>query len=361
MDRAHWKRVSDVQVVDREYLTCLMQQAGYAAVKVQSFSPTNDVGPSYDGGGMLVRFSLSYDGPHDAKAPESIVLKQIGQNPYHPGDAFGFRREADCYSHGLFDNLPGRLCVPKAYAAVVQRDAQQAWIWMEDMGKAFDVTWSAEALIQHTRDIAALHALWWERRDALAAMPFLLRSGLTMYYGGPLTQHWDQHFAAIAGNPRAKDIEQVFTPERHLLLKKLLSLVTDICQQLKRLPQTLLHQDVYPPNLGCSGERTVLIDWALAGPGTPGSELAVTLLQGFEFLTADIGSIRDGELFKEQLLEAYRANLQACGVNLDLSDLEAGFELACCLRPAHAVGGALLPGLLLGRSPEGGLRGSVRP
>ncbi len=356
MDSAHWNQVSDVHAVDCEYLTFLMQQAGYPAAKVQSFSPTNDVGPSYGGGGMLVRFSLSYDGPHDAEAPESIVLKQIGQHPNHPGDTFGFRREADCYVHGLFDNLPGRLCVPQAYAAVVQTDAEQAWIWMEDMGKAFDVAWSAEALIQHTRDIAALHALWWERRDALTAMPFLLRRGLTMYYGGPFTQNWEQHFAAIAGHPRANEIEQVFTPERQLLLKKLLSLVTDICQQLERLPQTLLHQDVYPPNLGRSGERTVLIDWANAGPGTPGSELAVTLAQGFEFVAADIGSVRDGQLFKEQLLEAYRANLQAYGVHLDFSDLEAGFELACCLRPAHALGGYILPGLLLEHCPGGGAR-----
>ncbi len=356
MENAQFSKVSDVSAVDCEYLTFLMQQAGFTKAQVQSFSRTNDVGPSYGGGGMLVRFLLSYDEHSDAAAPTSIVLKQTRQHPSHPGDSFAFRREADCYLQGLFDDLPGRLYVPKAYAAIVQEDVEQGWIWMEDMGDAFDITWTMEKLVQHTSDAAELHAVWWQRQEELAAMPFLLQRGQAMYHGGPLTQHLDEHFAAIPRHPRAKAIEQVFTPERHRLLKKLNSLATHICHRLEMLPQTLLHQDFYPPNLGQSLDRTVLIDWGLTGMGTPGSELSTTMWQGLEMVVRDVANIQAAETMQDQLLEEYWSSLQASGVDLRFSELVEGFELTACLRPAHAVGGYFLPGLLLGRCPFGGAR-----
>ncbi len=349
-------QVTDVGAVDNDYLTWVLQQAGFPKARVQSFSRSSDVGPSFGGGGMLVRFSLDYGEDVPDAAPRSMVLKQARPHPWHANDAFGYRREAECYLQGLFDDLPGNLYVPRAYAAVVQEDVEQSWIWMEDMKGVFDVAWTMETLIEATADAAELHALWWQREEELAAMPFLMRRCQNMYHGGPFTQHLDQNFAAIEDHPKAGRIKRVFTPERQRLLRKLYSLATHICERLEKLPQTLLHQDFYPPNLGRAGEKTVLIDWALTGMGTPGSELSTTMWQPGDMIPGYPDSVGAGEKVQARLLETYRTSLQERGIDLNFADLLDGFQWTACLRPAHGLGGYVLPGLLLGRCPHGGAR-----
>jgi thiamine kinase-like enzyme len=111
---------------------------------------------------------------------------------------------------------------------------------------------------------------------------------------------------------------------------------------LERLPQTLLHHDVWLPNLGRREAQTVLIDWSYVGPGTPGADLSQTFALLTQMWSADIDDT--------PLLEAlYTGLTEDWQLPLSYDQYLAGYEITFCLRPAHALAGPVLGGILSGR------------
>ncbi len=67
-------------------------------------------------------------------------------------------------------------------------------------------------------------------------------------------------------------------------LEKLYRWCLDIAPEMARLQHTVLHNDVYPPNIGLPEnptESAVLVDWEMAGYGLPEMDLAFMFLQPF--------------------------------------------------------------------------------
>jgi hypothetical protein len=90
-------------------------------------------------------------------------------------------------------------------------------------------------------------------------------------------------------------------------LGRLIEWVLAAAPEMSRLPHTILHNDVYPPNIALphdlSGEA-VLLDWEMAGWGLPEMDLAFMFLQPFRSAAS---------LDRETVLEAYwreRYNLE---------------------------------------------------
>jgi hypothetical protein len=271
----------------------------------------------------------------------SVIRKECHPSALHARDHGFARREADCHGHGLLDGIDGRLRVPRAYGWEERPDGVW-WLWLEDLGDAFAVDWTPALLASAVRDLAGLHARWWGRADELAAMTFLRRRDLLG--DGLWAERLARHFAAVEAHPRRAEITAVFTPARRALLGRLAAAADPVTPAMEALTQTLLHQDVWLPNLGRREGGTVLVDWAFAGAGPAGSELSQTcalLFQAWGPETDDLG-----------LLHALHAGLaEDHGITVDYEELLAGYELGFCLRPAYALGCPLLGGILAGRPP----------
>jgi Phosphotransferase enzyme family len=106
------------------------------------------------------------------------------------------------------------------------------------------------------------------------------------------------------------------------LIEALQQDVTPLCAALERYPQTLLHGDWHPGNLGLMDElepRVVVLDWGLATTGPPAIDLA-------EYLA--VGSMRlPGS--KDETINAYRRSLCIhLGARFDASWWTPQLELA---------------------------------
>jgi hypothetical protein len=293
-------------------------------------------GKSHSGSGLRRLRCRMADGTE-----RSVVRKVCRPSALHARDPGYARREADCYAHGLFDGLDGRLRVPRAYGWEERPDGAW-WLWLEDLGDAFAVDWTPELLAGAVRDLAELHARWWGRSDELASMPFLRRRALLG--DGRAVERIAQHFAAVEAHPRRAEIGAVFTSARRALLGRLAAAADPVLPAMDALAQTLLHQDVWPPNLGRHDRGIVLIDWAFAGLGSAGSELSQTCALLFQMWGPETDDLA--------LLRALHAGLtEDWAVDAPYEELLAGYELGFCLRPAHALGGPILGGILAGRPP----------
>jgi hypothetical protein len=268
------------------------------------------------------------------------VRKECRPSALHARDPGYARREADCYAHGLFDGLGRRLRVPRAYGWEERPDGAW-WLWLEDLGDAFAVDWTPALLASAVRDLAELHARWWGRTDDLASMTFLRRRAQAAF-DGLWVDRIARHCAAVEAHPRGADIGAVFTPARRALLERLSEAADLVYPAMDALTQTLLHQDVWLPNLGRRDGRTVLIDWAYPGPGAAGSELSQTCALLFQMWGPETDDFA--------LLRALHVGLtEDWGVDAPYEEMLAAYELGFCLRPAHALGGPILGAILSGR------------
>jgi hypothetical protein len=127
--------------------------------------------------------------------------------------------------------------------------------------------------------LAALHATFWESQLAINPAPGLCRP-----------EHRYRAFSSGTGESEAgsPDVYPQIIREGWSLLPSLIdadvaSRVMDLANEpgplaaaLARYPQTIVHGDPRPPNIGQvknGARRTVLIDWHFVGPGVPGLDL----------------------------------------------------------------------------------------
>jgi thiamine kinase-like enzyme len=332
--------VTTVEAIEATYLTALLREGGYTGVEIATFYYTPLEGKSH-GGGSLYRFHLELTPATPETVPKTLILKETETVPSQSQDRGYAHREAECYQMNLFAGLGQRLLVPRAYYIQFLETEERFWIWMEDYGQAFDLAWTPEILIQAVRDLAELHAVWWERREEWSRLPFLRQRAQAMY-DGLWTERIAKNLAAIAGHPHETAITRVFTPERQQYLRRLSQAADWVYPYLERLPQTLLHHDVWLPNMGRRGDQTVLIDWSYIGPGTPGADLS----QSYALLVQMWGHDVDDTPLLEAL---YTGLVEDWQRPISYDQVVAGYELTFCLRPAQALAGPVLGGILSGR------------
>lgn len=332
-----------VETVSEVDLSELLQTAGYPGSEVVRFE-RQEINNRY-GTGVIHRFQLHYKFEAGRsllrQPPDSLILKESKLiESQAEDDALGIR-EIECYRRNLFDGIGSHLVIPRSYGTFVDAKKRKYWLCIEDYKDALDVPWNADLLKKAISDIGELHAVWWEKREAFNKMSFLRVHAQAMY-----ANLWRQRIAEnclrVNAHPASRRIEEVFTSSRCTLLMKLPDLCNNIYSILEILPQTLLHHDIWLPNLGIYGDRTVLIDWSYIGPGTPGADLSflyLTLLQQQEIIIDEMSLLY---ALHESLNEYWQ-------LPLTFEALLKGFEISFCLRPAHILGGPILGGILSGR------------
>lgn len=147
-----------------------------------------------------------------------------------------WRREVEVYEHGLGVDVPFRL----PSCTVFERPDGSVALWLEDVGDP--EPWPDEDIVDLAR--------------RLAAMPLV--------DDGPawLARDW---------LPRYLDLRAFrFDPELSYWRRR-----DEIVERIEAGPHVLVHNDFHPGNVFRPGGDPVVIDWAFAGLGVPGSDAGI--------------------------------------------------------------------------------------
>lgn len=301
-------------------------------------------------GGRIFRLWLRRD--HDAGPERTCVLKYSEPLEGWLGDTSGdaLIREAQLASSGLLADLPGDIGLatlsvafrgPRhqpAGAALLMRDEQRYLLPQPFRTPPGTIPPDAVGLVDR---LARMHARYWNdprlddpalglmspERALLVTGPLgvasRLSAGDTLPYLPVAAESW-QTFFALAGEAATRRFQAIMAePGR-------------IVRTVERLPQTLVHGDVWGPNLGWlpasrGMRRLLLLDWALALAG-PATYDPLWLCSAW--LTVDPARVL--AIYRARLTRALRAR----GLSLDdttwLSLADAGY-----LRTAVTCGEAL--------------------
>lgn len=196
-------------------------------------------------------------------------------------------REALAWTSGLLDRLPPEVEHPivacardGAGWAILMRDVGDALFPPHDPYVGLPISAAEDARILDA--LAAMHVAFWEDAGAADPAQGFCTPGARYRAFSPETGRRES--AGLDFYPRIIREGWALLPE--LMEPGLARFVADLADDpeplttaLARYPQTVVHGDARPPNLGLlpdgsGGQRVVLIDWQFVGPGAPAVDLS---------------------------------------------------------------------------------------
>jgi hypothetical protein len=212
--------------------------------------------------------------------PWSVVLKQIRapESPDAPDANFNdcayWEREYLLYQAGVPQTLTGDLRGPDCFGTI-QPTPNLRWIWLEDLSDRYNGIWPIAQYAKAAYHLGRFNGAYLLNKPIPGAN-YLARSALRCssgYYLDEFERYRDpaawQHPLIQHAYPKPvmETLDQL-AAEREKLLEVVVS-----------LPQTFCHLDAHHENMAAvenadKSESIVLFDWALAGYGAPGEEIA---------------------------------------------------------------------------------------
>ena len=195
-------------------------------------------------------------------------------------------REALAWTTGLLSRMPPEIVQPiigcaheGAGSAILMHDVTDALFPPHDPYLGAPLTAAEDARILDA--LAALHATFWNEAEATDAAPGFCTPEQRFHAFSPETGR--REAGGVDVYPRIIQEGWELLPE--LMDPTLANLIADLADDpgpltaaLARYPQTVVHGDPRPPNLGLhrdgASTRVVLLDWHFLGPGAPGADLA---------------------------------------------------------------------------------------
>jgi hypothetical protein len=302
---------SDVSGLTPDWLTRCLRDGGFVK-KAQVASI--DVRPVGFRGmaGQISQVLISYDGD-EREAPRSVVAKFSVPDPDTRAvvHAMGFYEREVRFYRELAAESPVR--TPRCYFAAVDMDTGASLLLLEDLSPMRNLAWDhlsvAEAELV-VRDLAGLHAAWWED-SRLKDSSWLQLTGLaSVDQAAPMfTQTWESFLSKLSIPVTEKILEVGRLADRYLHAV--------YAAVFSKSPLTLTHNDVQGENLFMAdgdGPSVVMIDWQLTTPAWGALDLSSLLVSQLQT------EQRRGS--EERLIAAYHSALTEKGVD--------GYSLAQC-------------------------------
>jgi hypothetical protein len=320
--------------LDSATLLPLVERAtGHALTAIGQWSAAPISGGAGQGLGVY-RLQGTADGPAGPMR-WSLVMKVLAAQGHTPGDPDGWQREALAYQSGLLQHLPGSIGVPRCYGVTAQPGIRQ--IWLEDLGDIRQEAWSLADYRRVAGEFGRMNAAYLTGtplpQDAWLARGWHRRverhAGLLEQLGAARNDKWVRRIVA----PHTTDALLELWRERASYLRI-----------LEALPQTLCHRDAMRRNLvrrqQPGHEQTVAFDWAYAGFGALGEELAP--LVAASVMVTDVGLLSALEL-EAQALAGYAEGLRGSGWDGDIRLARLGYAAAAVLRYSFDLLEVVLP------------------
>jgi hypothetical protein len=258
--------------------------------------------------------------------PWSIFLK-IARPVENWGDTESWSREVRAYQSGFLDDLPGNIAAPRCFA-VVEHSKDEFWIWLQDVQDCLGGKWPPQRYGLAARHLGQFNGAYLAGRP-LPDYDWLsrgwLRNFVTPY--GALIEHLQQ--------PPLPPLLSRACPSG--LIPALIRFWSErerFLHALEQLPRTVCHLDAFHGNLFARDDpqgtaKTVLIDWAFAGIGAIGEELAPLIAMS---RVENMFSANPAPDVAEVVFQGYYEGLNDAGWHGDPRLVQLGFTIAASLR-----------------------------
>ena len=328
MDEKPGTPTARMPTVDRAMLTPLVRSAlNRETVEVMTWDHQQLHGGAGTGTAIYRFAGQGCDG--EQEIPWSLILKTL-----IPGDDNAdvsawnyYKREADAYQSGWLANLPGGLAAPRCFGVIEHQDGS-CWLWLEEVADETGSPWSLEQYGLVARHLGQFNGAYLVDHP-LPSWPWLSSGWLRQLIENsasaiPLLRDSLDH--ALIRRRMPGD-----AGERYFRLWEERGIYLDA---LDRLPQTLCHLDIFRRNLfsrrtAVGDRQTVAIDWAFAGRGALGEELAPLVLGSVMFF--EVG-VDQAQALEEIAFEGYLDGLHDAGWQGDPRQVRLGYAAAASLR-----------------------------
>lgn len=222
-----------------------------------------------------------------------VVIKFVRQQDWVVRASGGVSHVADLWRAGTFDRVPPVI----DHAILAVEEHGDGWvILMRDVGDAMLAEGSVVDHGQSRRILAAadaLHAAFYEQD---VPGEDLLRRYETMTPRGAARFGTEQSVTPLIVRGWER-FPEVAPPDVCAAMSAILDDPSGLAAAMRSRPCTLIHGDLRLHNIGLTGDRVVLIDWEVAGPGPPAIDVAWYLIISASRLTCT----------REHVLDDYRS------------------------------------------------------
>ena len=214
-----------------------------------------------------------------------------------------WQREALAYQSGLAATAyAGAGITAPALLRAGTRPDGGVELWLADVGGIGGFEWPVARLARFARELGAAQARWAAR---VPAIWWLSRRWLAQYVAqaphrvGPVEPAvWDHPNLAPWPEPVRTRLRQLWADRDRILA---------VAEAAER---TLCHLDVWPANLADDAGTSVLLDWAFAGEGAVGEDLANLIIDAFTDGLMDVALLPE---LAEAAVDGYLAGLRDGG------------------------------------------------
>ena len=309
-----------------------------------------DLSPGF--AGSLVLRIIFDNAP--AVLPRTLILKipDWCEAKIVTTNALTLSKERRLFETGLLQNTPFGFRVPQIYN--IGNNDGMTFIWSEDVGADLKIKWGKKETLSCAQKTALLHKHFLDNRDEILSADWLSKKEYATH------SHYLQTCIANLELLDVHHLGKTFIPQAdRTRLAAVLRKFNDIAHLIEDLPQTLLHGDYHIRNVGfCPNGELIVLDWANAGAGPLGGDLAtfITLFQIF-------GGNWEGDRkeMEEELIKAYCeaiAEIDSCP-NLE-NDIRTAIDMWYLTWGLHLHLGPGLRALLNSRIPTDSLDAAMR-
>lgn len=321
---------------------------GRPRATLQSWAATSLEYPNFSFGARAVHRVSGHASDDAATIPWSIIVKSFELRPPEadaeandiPSDYAYWKREPLAFESRLFDGLSGGLRAPDCYG-VDWRGHDAALVWLEELTDDPAGDWPIERYAVAARHLGDFNGAY------LAGRPLPDETWLAS--ARSVNEYWTVHPATRARMEVLRDPDRWQAAGAGRLgadgeidaLRDFLDDRDSLHDALDRLPQVFCHNDAMRSNLFATRardgtERTAAIDWALAGLGAVGGELALLVAGSVMFLKVPGTDLRRLDALA---FDAYLRGVADAGASVDVEAVRFAYAACTVLRMTVIVGG----------------------